>query len=623
MGAVVAESIVNDKEATGTFPSEGSFRDFIETAAIPMHSVSSDGIILWANQAELDLLGYSRGEYVGRNIAQFHADQPVIADILARLRRGETLRAFRARLRRKDGSIRHVTLDSSALFENGRFIHTRCITRDITREITAEEKLRDAETWYREVLEALPVAVYITDAEGLITHYNQQATLFAGRLAEKGKDRWCVTHRLFRPDGTFLPHDQCPMAIALRTGQPVRGVEAIAERPDGTRVYFMPYPTPWLDSSGAVIGGVNVLVDITERKMAEEARARLSAIVETSDDAIISKNLEGIIQTWNAGAERIFGYRSEEAIGQPVTLLIPADQPDEEPAILARLRRGERIEHYETVRRRKDGALLDVSLTVSPITDERGRIIGASKIARDITMRKRVEAELRHANADLEQFAYSASHDLQEPIRNIAVYADIISRRYKQTLDDKGKEYLGFIQQSAIRMDAQVKGLLAYVQCGGSDEPVEEVDTASALASALVYLSATIHETKAEITHDDLPVIRLRSGQLERLFQNLVGNALKYCRDDEAPRVHISAREIRGRWEFAVKDNGIGILPEYGEKIFGIFKRLHNSPKYAGSGIGLAICQRIVESHGGKIWVKSDGDGKGSTFYFTLPATVQ
>ena len=181
------------------------------------------------------------------------------------------------------------------------------------------------------------------------------------------------------------------MAVALKENRPVRGVEAIAERPDGTRVPFIPYPTPLHDSEGRLIGAINMLVDISERKKAEENAGRLAAIVEFSDDAIVSKNIDGIIQTWNRGAERLFGYEAEEVIGKPVSILIPPDRQDEEPEILDRIRRGDHVAPYETVRMRKDGSLLDVSLTVSPLKDARGKVIGASKIARDITEKRRNE----------------------------------------------------------------------------------------------------------------------------------------------------------------------------------------------------------------------------------------
>ena len=191
------------------------------------------------------------------------------------------------------------------------------------------------------------------------------------------------------------------MAVALKTGRPVRNVEAVAEKPDGTRVPFAPYPTPLFDAAGELIGAVNMLVDLTHRQQAEENAQRLASVVESSDDAIISKNLEGIILSWNKGAEHLFGYMAQEVIGKPITILFPPDRMDEEPFILERLRRGERVGHYETVRRRKDGTLVDISLTVSPIFSSDGRVIGASKIARDIAVAKHAREQQRLLLAEI------------------------------------------------------------------------------------------------------------------------------------------------------------------------------------------------------------------------------
>jgi PAS domain S-box-containing protein len=242
----------------------------------------------------------------------------------------------------------------------------------------------------RDLLQALPVAIYKTDAAGRITFYNEAAARLWGCRPELGKSEWCGAWRLRWPDGRPLPHDECPMAIALKEGRAIKGAEAIAVRPDGTIVRFLAYPTPLWDESGRMIGALNTLVDISERQASQEAGLRLAAIVESSDDAIVSKSLDGIIATWNRGAERLFGYTAEEAIGQPIAMLIPPDRQHEEPEILARIRSGERVEHYETVRRRKDGTLIDISVTVSPIRDRDGHIIGASKIARDIGERRRL-----------------------------------------------------------------------------------------------------------------------------------------------------------------------------------------------------------------------------------------
>jgi PAS domain S-box-containing protein len=240
------------------------------------------------------------------------------------------------------------------------------------------------------LLEALPVAVYTTDAEGRITFYNRAAAQLWGCEPAPGS-YWCGSWRIYHLDGRPLPHDECPMAQALKQQRPIRGVEAILERPNGERVAFAPYPTPLFDQAGRLIGALNLLIDVTERRRHEEAAIRLATIVSSSDDAIISKTLEGQITTWNAGAERIFGYTAEEMIGAHITRIIPPGLHDEEADILARLQRGERIDHYETVRMAKDGRRLDISITVSPMRDSTGRIIGASKVARDITDRKRAE----------------------------------------------------------------------------------------------------------------------------------------------------------------------------------------------------------------------------------------
>jgi PAS domain S-box-containing protein len=241
-----------------------------------------------------------------------------------------------------------------------------------------------------ELLEALPVAVYTTDAEGRITFFNIAAAELWGYRPELGS-LWCGSWRLYWPDGRPLPHDQCPMAVCLKEGRSVRGVEAILERPDGTRVPFIPYPTPLKDAEGRMTGAINLLLDISDRKQDEVASARLAAIVAGSDDAIISKNLDGRITSWNAAASRIFGYEAEEMIGQPITRIIPQELYEEEKEIIAKLKRGERIEHFDTVRVAKDGRRIDISLTVSPLRDRAGNIIGASKVARDVSERKRAE----------------------------------------------------------------------------------------------------------------------------------------------------------------------------------------------------------------------------------------
>jgi PAS domain S-box-containing protein len=625
-------------------------------------------------------------------------------------------------------------------------------TRALTDLITSGDP---ANSVFREILDAIPVAIYTTDAQGRLTYFNPAAVTLSGRVPELGTDNWCVTWKMFLADGTPLPHDQCPMAIALKGGEVASGMECIGERPDGSRFWFKPHPAAIRDPEGQIIGGVNVLIDLTwhkaaevdvmDRKADERAAMLLGAIVDSSDDAIISKDLNGIITSWNRSAERLFGYASDEVVGKPVTILIPEERLQEEPQILSRLQRGERVDHFETIRRRKDGTLLDISLTVSPVKDRQGKIIGASKIARNITERKRVEAELlasearfrqladampqivwtarpdghldyynerwydftgssrdaqgdmswepvlhpddvqhardswyesvqsgkpfeaelrfwdrhekrwrwfigralpvrdaggniikwfgssthiddqkrveddlRRANLDLEQFAFSASHDLQEPLRSVKIYSELLANTCKDTLNAQGLEFLGYVRGGATRMEMLIRDLLTYTQVTKFHMPAEPADAEEALETTLAGLAGMIAETGARVTADPLPSLPVHGTHLQQLFQNLIGNAIKYRSAERIPVVHVSAQRRNGHWLFGVSDNGIGIGSQYQERIFGLFKRLHTSEEYSGTGIGLTICQRIVDRYHGRIWVESE-PGKGSTFYFTLP----
>jgi len=267
---------------------------------------------------------------------------------------------------------------------------------------------------------------------------------------------------------------------------------------------------------------------------------------------------------------------------------------------------------------RKDGTRLNISLTVSPVKDAHGRVTGASKVARDITEQVRQETALKQANADLQQFAYSASHDLQEPLRMLTIYSQLLERNFAERLGEQGKEFIRQVAESARRMDELLRDLRAYAQVSAANPgPPDELDAGEALSKALENLRALIVESGASIRVGDLPRVHMRAFQLEQIFQNLIGNAIRY-RGSAPPSIEISAVRLGDEWRFAVKDNGIGIAPEFHQQIFCVFKRLHSSSEYPGTGMGLAICQRSVESAGGRIWVESE-PGKGSTFYFTIP----
>ena len=366
-----------------------------------------------------------------------------------------------------------------------------------------------------DVLEALPEAVYITDAEGRITYYNEAAAQLWGTTPELGESEFCGSWKLYWPDGTPLAHSECPMAMALKEKRAIRNVEAIAERPDGVRVPFMPFPTPLFNENGELTGGVNMLVDLTERAVADETTQRLAAIVESSDDAILAKDLNGIIITWNKGAERMFGYTPEEVIGQPILMLIPPDRQNEEPKILSRIRCGERIDHYETVRRRKDGSLVEVSLSVSPIRSLDGRIVGASKIARDITERRlaehRQQLVLREMNHRVKNLFTLASSLVTLSARSAATPAELAA-------------------SVAARLEALSRAhALTIPPVSGETVETEQATTLHALIRTLVApFENDPGSSRVRIKGLDVPVSGNAATSLSLLLHEFATNAAKY-----------------------------------------------------------------------------------------------
>jgi PAS domain S-box-containing protein len=494
---------------------------------------------------------------------------------------------------------------------------------------------REGEAQLRTVVESLTEGLVAADLDGRVFQWNRTALAMHGfaTLAEAQRrlPEFADLFQLSTLEGEILPLEQWPLARVLR-GEDLRDWEVRVRRIAGNWERILSYGGSLVrDEQGQPRLAVLTITDITERKQAEEAKSQLAAIVEFSDDAILSKDLNGIIRTWNAGAERLLGYRAEEIVGQPVTRLLPPERKEEEEEILRRLRRGEYVEHFETVRVAKDGRRVAVSATISPLRNAAGTMIGASKILRDITKLKRAQGALRRVNEqlqeqaeelaatnkDLEQFAYVASHDLQEPLRAVGGFVTLLQQRYRGRLDERADSYIGAAVDGVTRMQALINGLLEYSRVGTRGNVSVPAPADDALQEARANLQTLIQESGAVITADPLPVVPADAVQLTHVFQNLIANAIKF-RAERAPEIQVGARRQDAAWLFWVRDNGIGIDPQYRERIFMIFQRLHTRTQYPGTGIGLAICKRIVERHGGKIWVESQ-PGQGSTFYFTLP----
>jgi PAS domain S-box-containing protein len=525
-----------------------------------------------------------------------------------------------------------------------------------------------AENQFRALLDALPAAIYVTDAAGRITYYNQAAVDLAGRRPELGTDEWCVSWRLYSLDGSPLPHDQCPMAVALKENRAVRGAEAILERPDGARIPFMPYPTPLRDASGKLIGAVNMLVAISERKDADEARAYLAAIIESTDDAIVSKTLEGVVTSWNKGAEAMFGYTAEEMVGQPITRLFPPDRLEEENLILNRIKRGERIEHFETVRRRKDGRDIDISVTISPVRDGSGRIVGVSKIARDITDQKRAEATLRDLNENLEQRVADRTRELAEANNRLLTETAERERTEAELLQARKMEAVGQLV-SGLAHDfnnllAAVLGNLELLEMRLPDDNLLKLVQAAArsarhgakLNEQLLAFSRKQHLTPKPVDLNELVVgtqdlLRRSLGgtvevttalagdlwpafvdphQLELVILNLAINArdampaggqvLVETRNVKASERNKPVELVPGDYVLiSVTDNGTGMSPDVLARACEPFFTTKEPGK--GSGLGLAQVYGLAQQSGGGLRITSTL-GKGTSIAVYLPRSL-
>ncbi len=415
-----------------------------------------------------------------------------------------------------------------------------------------------------------------------------------------------------------LANDPASGEIEMLLRQPVAGglvaIAAIATRLTG--------------ETGVPVGGVMVLRDITERKRGERIRALLAALIDSTQYAILTMRADQIVLTWNPGGEKLYGYSADEMVGRSIKVLNPPGRdPKAGNLLMSRLAAGGGTEEFETACMCKDGTVIDVAAAMAPMRGARGEVIAISSISYDITDRKRAQQELlarteelTRSNAELEQFAYVASHDLQEPLRMVASYLQLIEQRYKGKLDADADDFINFAVDGAVRMKQLINDLLIFSRAGrGAKSAV--VNLTEVVEHVLEVLQLAIEDAHATVTHDPMPSVICDEGRLSEVVQNLVGNALKF-RGERTPQVHIGCERHGEEWMFSVRDNGIGIAPEFYEQIFVMFQRLHGREEFSGTGIGLAVCKRVIEHHGGRIWVEST-PAQGTTFFFTLPTASE
>jgi diguanylate cyclase (GGDEF)-like protein/PAS domain S-box-containing protein len=467
---------------------------------------------------------------------------------------------------------------------------------------------------FEQFLELAPDAIVGIGADGGMVLANAQAErafgyqreeLFGQPIEMLLPERFRSSHRGVR-SGYFTDPRTRPMGA---------GLELFGLRKDGSE-----FPAEISLASIETADGLlatAAIRDITDRVKSAALEQQLRAPVESSDDAIIGKQLDGTIVSWNRGAERIYGYRADEVTGRSISIIVPPERSGELATLLGSVARGEHVDHYETVRMRKNGSLIDVSLAVSPIRDAHGILIGASTIARDVTERKQAEIELRRSNLDLERFAYVASHDLSEPLRSISGFVDLLARRYKGQLDEDADRFISFTVSGVERMQTLIDDLLVYARVRSVELTLVDVDTAAVIRDILTDLEDAIADRGTLLEVGQLPVIRAEPALLGQVFRNLIANAVKFS-VGENPRVSVSATRGLRHWRFDIQDNGPGVEPADVARVFEVFQRLHGRD-VPGTGIGLAIVKRAIERHGGTIEVHA-APGGGSIFSFSIPA---
>jgi PAS domain S-box-containing protein len=521
---------------------------------------------------------------------------------------------------------------------------------------------------YQQFIKDLPVAVYACDVAGQIIFYNEPAVILWGARPIPDKDLWCGCGKIYHSDGRPMAPAACPMALTIAECRAIPGTEIIIERPGGERRHVVCYPRPLFDNGGNISGAITTLIDITDNKekdrlvqqgekrfleLEQKAEERIMAIMRQNEDlkkseeryhkmveevrdyAILLLDKDGTILNWNKGAETIKGYSEKEILGENFRIFyLPEDREKNLPEKLINeaITTGKAMN--EGLRVRKGGSTFWGSITITALHDDESNVIGFSKVTRDLTEKKLLDdrlmdytRELERQNKELSRYSYVASHDLQEPLRKIQTFSSLAN-----TTDDKDKlkEYLSKINGSAQRMSALIKGMLNYARISESEKEYIKTDLNGVFKNITEDFELQISEKNAVINCDKLPTIKVVPIEMYQLFSNLLSNALKFS--EKQPVINITSNTITkkelGKYpelkqdtiyaEIKFSDNGIGFEPEYSQQVFDLFKRLNNPKAYTGTGLGLAVCKKIVEGHKGLIYAESE-PGKGTTFTVYLP----
>jgi PAS domain S-box-containing protein len=612
--------------------SEERFRQTFELAASGMAHVTLDGHFLRVNRSLCQILGYTKDELVGRSVKELsHPDDRDLTDAeRARVLEGEIANArFEKRYLRKNGAVVWVDLAIALAHDSaGEPEYEIAVFDDITSRMVLDAALRDK----TELLQLGQAAarMIILDYDIAADHmtWSDSPEWLRGPLPASGE------YPTFKDQ--VHPEDRERFILArtkaIDTLEPGTQEYRVL-RTDGQVLWVMARHQMLAGGDGKAWRMLVALIDVTERKHAEaalrESESRFRSLTQLSSDWYWEQDAQfGLTFMSGRMGERTgldaAAYLGRKRWDTPALNLSEADWATHR----AQLERHEPFRNFEMQRPTEDGGSRWISLSGEPLFDDAGKFTGYRGVGSDITERKSAELALREAheelkrsNAELEQFAYVASHDLQEPLRMVSSYTQLLLRRFGERFDGDSREFMGYIVDGAARMKQLIEDLLAYSRVGTRGKDFREIPVEEALGRAVSNLRAAIQETSAAVSWDPLPTVLADDTQLTQLFQNLIGNALKF-RSSSVPRIHVFVANNEPAWHFMVRDNGIGIEPQYFERIFMVFQRLHNKADYPGTGIGLAICKKVVERHGGRIWVESR-PGDGSAFHFTLPKRTE
>ncbi len=638
-----ARDVTEQKGAAETLREASLYaRGLIEASLDPLVTISQEGKVTDVNRATEEVTGRGRDELIGTDFADYFTEPQQARAGYERVLRDGLVRDYPLTVRHVSGLTTDVVYNATVYRdEKGELQGVFAAARDVT------EQRRAAATQARlaTIVESSVDGIFATDFENRIEAWNPACEVIFG---------YSSAETLGRPAGMLAPEDsraeQSRRYALARDGNP-QVYEAFRRRKDGTTFRAQLCTFPMHSSDGAFLGLSTIVRDVSE---AYEARERLRAytdelarsnqeldrllkerdereavlreqagLLELAHDAIVVRGFDGVIRYWSAGAERTYGWSSAEATGKITHELLATVFPESLAALNQTLLEAGSWEG-QLGHTTRDGREVVVESRQVLERDSQGRPTAILEINRDVTesvsAHRRLEEsaeELRRSNAELEQFAYVASHDLQEPLRMVTGFVGLLQRRYSNQLDASADEFIGFAVEGAHRMQSLINDLLAYSRVGTRGHEFEPVDLNEVVEEALINLRVAIEESHARVEPENLPTVRADRRQMLQLMQNLIGNAVKF-HGDEPPEVAIGARREPDGWRIFVRDNGIGMDAKYHDQVFVIFGRLHSREAYPGSGIGLAICKKIVERHGGRIWVES-APGKGSTFWLTLP----